>query len=82
MRSVWPAVLGVVLGAVGGTVAGLWVMTSPTLAPGAPKARPERGDAMRCLVDRELRLMDPASPYLPENGWVTPGAWPCRDGRG
>lgn len=38
---------------------------------------PNRGDAMHCVIDRELRAMDSKSPFLPENGWHVAGGYGC-----
>ena len=37
--------------------------------------RPNRADAEDCLIDAELRKMDPNSVWLPENGHHVVGEW-------
>lgn len=42
-------------------------------------ARPNRGDAQGCLINRELRILDPKSVWLPENGHHVAYEWRCPD---
>lgn len=49
-----------------------------TVSQTAPD-RPNRGDAQGCLINRELRILDPKSLWLPENGHHVPYEWRCPD---
>lgn len=50
-------------------------LVSANPSPVYVEHRPDRGDALNCIVNDELRRMDPSSPYLPENGYHFRGEW-------
>ena len=72
---------------VGGLVWGaIWILSlrptpRPDLSPGSQRPaavfRPNRADVLGCLIDRELRRLDPGSVWLPENGHRVTGEWEC-----
>lgn len=43
---------------------GITITTIPQATAG-----PDRAAALNCVINRELRTIDPASPWLPENGY-------------
>lgn len=52
-----------------------WANPEPPPSRPAAMHRPNRGDAVDCLIEEELRRMDPKSIYLPENGYHWSGQW-------